>query len=88
VNAELFLLAFAAALKPKLLALDLLLIENRRPRAMFGCILASGLGVAIAIGLVNVLLSFMLMPSRARAGPARALTSRPPWFCSLSADRW
>jgi hypothetical protein len=49
VNAELFLLAFAAALKPKLLALDLLLIKNHRPRAMSGCILASGLGVAIAI---------------------------------------
>ncbi len=38
MNAELFLLAFAAALNPKLLALDLLLIENCRPRAMFGCI--------------------------------------------------
>jgi Sap, sulfolipid-1-addressing protein len=56
VNAEFFVLAFAAALNPKLLALDLLLIENRRPRAMFACILTSGLGVAIAIGLVDVLL--------------------------------
>lgn len=35
MNAEFFALAFFAALNPKLLALDLLLVENRRPRAMF-----------------------------------------------------
>ena len=56
MNAAFFALAFTAAANPKLLALDLLLIENRRPRAMFACILAGGLGVAIAIGLVDVLL--------------------------------
>ncbi len=39
-----------------MLALDLLLIENRRPRAMFACILAGGVGVAVAIGIVDVLL--------------------------------
>jgi hypothetical protein len=55
VNGEFFLLAFTSALNPKLLALDLLLIENRRPRAMFACILAAGLGVAMAIGFVDVL---------------------------------
>ncbi len=55
MNAEFFALAFTAALNPKLLALDLLLIDNRRPRAMFACILAGGLGVAIVIGLVDVL---------------------------------
>jgi len=55
VNAEFFALAFTAALNPKLLALDLLLIENRRPRAMFACILAGGLSMAIAIGIVDVL---------------------------------
>lgn len=55
MNGEFFVLAFTAALNPKLLALDLLLIENRRPRAMFASILAGGLGVAIAIGLVDVL---------------------------------
>jgi hypothetical protein len=55
VNGAFFALAFTAALNPKLLALDLLLIENRRPRAMFACILVGGLGVAIAIGLVDVL---------------------------------
>lgn len=55
MNAEFFALAFVAALNPKLLALDLLLIDNRRPRAMFACILAGGLGIAIAIGIVDVL---------------------------------
>jgi hypothetical protein len=55
VNAEFFGLAFLAALNPKLLALDLLLIENRRPRVMFACILAGGLSMSIAIGLVDVL---------------------------------
>jgi hypothetical protein len=38
MNAEFFALAFTAALNPKLLAVDLLLIENRRPRAMFLCV--------------------------------------------------
>jgi hypothetical protein len=55
MTAEFFLLAFSAALNPKLLAIDLLLIENRRPRAMFLSILAGGLGVAITIGLIDVL---------------------------------
>jgi len=55
MNAEFFALAFAAALNPKLLALDLLLIENRRPRAMFACVLLGGMTVALAIGLIDVL---------------------------------
>jgi hypothetical protein len=55
MNAEFFALAFVAALNPKLLAVDLLLIENRRPRAMFLCILLGGLTVAITIGLLDVL---------------------------------
>jgi hypothetical protein len=55
MNAEFFVLAFTAALNVKLLAVDLLLIENSRPRAMFACILAGGMGIAIAIGLVDVL---------------------------------
>jgi hypothetical protein len=42
MNAEFFALAFLSALNPKLLALDLLLIENRRPRAMFLCLLTGG----------------------------------------------
>ena len=55
MNAEFFALAFIAALNPKLLALDLLLIENRRPRAMFVCLLLGGMTVALAIGLLDVL---------------------------------
>jgi Sap, sulfolipid-1-addressing protein len=55
VNAEFFGLAFLAALNPKLLALDLLLIENRRPRAMFLWLLVGGLAVGLTIGLLDVL---------------------------------
>ena len=43
MNAEFLALAFVAALNPKLLALDLLLVENRRPRAMFLCVLLGGI---------------------------------------------
>src|SRR6266481_1302074 len=55
MNAEFFALAFFAALNPKLLAVDLLLIENRRPRAMFLCVLLGGLTVGLTIGLLDVL---------------------------------
>jgi Sap, sulfolipid-1-addressing protein len=55
MNAEFFVLAFTAALNPKLLAIDLLLIENRRPRAMFSCLLLGGMTVALTIGLLDVL---------------------------------
>ena len=55
MNAEFFALAFLSALNPKLLALDLLLIENRRPRAMFLCLLLGGMIVALTIGLLDVL---------------------------------
>jgi hypothetical protein len=55
MTAEFFALAFVAALNPKLLALDLLLIENRRPRAMFLCILLGGMTVALTVGLLDVL---------------------------------
>ena len=55
MNAEFFALAFLAALNPKLLALDLLLIENRRPRAMFLCLLLGGMTVALTVGLLDVL---------------------------------
>ena len=55
MNAEFFVLAFTAALNPKLLAVDLLLIENRRPRAMFLCLLLGGMTTALAIGLLDVL---------------------------------
>ena len=55
MNAEFFALAFLAALNPKLLALDLLLIENRRPRAMFLSLLLGGMAVALTVGLLDVL---------------------------------
>ena len=55
MNAQFFVLAFVAALNPKYLAVDLLLIENRRPRAMFLCILLGGMTVALTIGLLDVL---------------------------------
>ena len=55
MNAEFFALAFLSALNPKLLALDLLLIENRRPRAMFVCLLLGGMAVALTVGLLDVL---------------------------------
>jgi Sap, sulfolipid-1-addressing protein len=55
MSAEFFALAFVAALNPKLLAVDLLLIENRRPRAMFLCVLLGGLTVGLTIGLLDVL---------------------------------
>jgi hypothetical protein len=54
VTAAFFGLALVAALNPKLLAVDLLLIENRRPRPMFLCLLAGGLGLAIGIGFLDV----------------------------------
>src|SRR5213075_626876 len=55
MNAEFFALAFFAALNPKLLAVDLLLIENQRPRMMFLCVLLGGLTVGLTIGLLDVL---------------------------------
>jgi hypothetical protein len=55
MNAEFFALAFFAALNPKLLAIDLLLIENRRPRMMFLCVLLGGLTVGLTVGLLDVL---------------------------------
>jgi hypothetical protein len=55
MNAEFFALAFLAAVNPKLLALDLLLVENRRPRAMFLWLLTGGLTVGVTIGLLDVL---------------------------------
>jgi hypothetical protein len=47
MNAEFFALAFTAALNPKLLAFELLLIENQRPRNVLSLLLG-GLTVGIA----------------------------------------
>jgi hypothetical protein len=55
VNAEFFFLAIGSALNPKLLAIDLVLARNRRARAMFLCVLGAAFVVALAIGLIDVL---------------------------------
>lgn len=47
-------LAVLSALNPKLLGVDLLLIDNARPRAMFLCFLLGGIGMALTVGLLDV----------------------------------
>jgi Sap, sulfolipid-1-addressing protein len=54
MNAAFFGLAFLAALNPKLLGVDLLLIENARPRLMFMGFLLGGMGMSLAVGLLDV----------------------------------
>ena len=49
-----FALAFLSAINPKLLGVDLLLIDNERPRRMFLCFLLGGMGLAVTIGLLDV----------------------------------
>jgi hypothetical protein len=51
---KIFGLACLAALNPKLLAVDLILIGNRRPRLMFAFFLLGGMGLALTIGLLDV----------------------------------
>jgi hypothetical protein len=55
MNATFFGLAFLAALNPKLLGVDLLLMNSRRQVLMFVCFLLGCLGVALAVGLLDVL---------------------------------
>ena len=78
MNAEFFALAFTAALNPKLLALDLLLIENRRPRAMFLCVLLGGMTVALTIGLLDVL---TVHADAITAQGKASAASTWPWAC-------
>jgi hypothetical protein len=54
VNATFFGLAFLAALNPKLLGVDLLLIQNARPRLMFSGFLLGCLAMCLSIGLLDV----------------------------------
>jgi len=56
MNAEFFVLAFTAALNAEFLSIELVLIANKRPRAMLACILAAGIATAVGIGLIDVLL--------------------------------
>jgi Sap-like sulfolipid-1-addressing protein len=51
---KIFGLACLTAANPKLLALDLILMGNRRPRLMFACFLLGGIGLALTIGLLDV----------------------------------
>ena len=81
MNAEFFVLAFTAALNPKLLALDLLLIENRRPRTMFLCVLLGGMTVALAIGLLDVL---TIHADAITAQGKASAESTSPWACCCS----
>jgi hypothetical protein len=71
MNAE-FRTSVHAALNPKLLAVDLVPIENRRARAMFLCLLPGGLTVALTIGLLDVLVFHADAPGGAVAVPRRA----------------
>jgi len=50
-----FALAFSTVLNPKLYALDLVLIANRRPRLMFSAFLIGGIGLNVTLGLLDVL---------------------------------
>ena len=55
MDATFFALAFSTVLNPKLYALDLILIANRRPRVMFTAFLAGGIGLNVTIGVLDVL---------------------------------
>ena len=55
MNATFFGLAFLSALNPKLLGVDLLLMQSGRPRAMLAWFLSGCMGVALTVGLLDVL---------------------------------
>ena len=55
MNATFFGLAVVSALSPKLLGVDLLLMNSRRRNLMFGCFLLGGMGIALVVGLLDVL---------------------------------
>lgn len=55
MNTAIVGLAFAAAINPKFLVIDLILAGNQRPRPMFVCFLLGGMGLALTVGLLDVL---------------------------------
>ena len=55
MSAAFFGFAFVAALNAKLFGVDVLLMENRRPRGMFLCFLLGALGVSVTLGVLDVL---------------------------------
>src|SRR4029077_14621 len=74
MNAEFFGLALLAALNPKLLGVDLLLIENARPRPMFVCFLLGGMGMSLTVGLLDVfVLQADAISTQGSASAGRAL---------------
>jgi hypothetical protein len=75
---KIFGLACVAALNPKLLAVDLILMGNRRPRLMFACFLIGGMGLALTVGLLDVCVVHAdALQAKARAPPR----STWPWAC-------
>src|ERR1700685_1181459 len=54
MNAAFLGLAFLAAMNPKLLGGDVLLIENALPRLMFTGFLLGGMGMSLTVGLLDV----------------------------------
>src|SRR3954468_6881620 len=55
MDSTFFGLALLATLNPKLLGVDLLLLENRRPKMMFACFLLGAIGLSVTIGVLDVL---------------------------------
>ena len=55
MNAMFFVLAFLSALNPKLLGVHLLLMNSQRRILMFVCFLLGGMGIALTVGLLDVL---------------------------------
>jgi hypothetical protein len=54
VDATVVTLALLAAMNPKLLAFDLLMIENRRAQAMFAAFACGALGMAVTLGILQI----------------------------------
>jgi vacuolar-type H+-ATPase subunit I/STV1 len=54
MDAAFFALAFTAAINPKILGMDLILIETKRPRLMFICFLIGALGLSVSLGVLDV----------------------------------
>jgi hypothetical protein len=76
MNAMFFGLAFLAALNPKLFGIDLLLIQNARPRLMFSGFLLGGLTVCLTVGLLDVL---VLHSHAINPGLGQRRARRCPW---------
>ena len=69
-----FALAFTAAANPSLFAVDLVALVNKRPRAILWCVLLGGVGVAVLIGLVVVLVvKAEFVKTQGSVGPAAYL---------------